>query len=283
MRGDQLITVMPRAPNGSGVDIVIRSFAGRGLQRLGSSARRCPPDPDRRVRRQLSDLISRRPSGVRVNAEGRSRRRAHRAPHACAGVELLARQQRRAHRSAGRNGGAARRLVGPSSEPQQLAGSSAEAGRDGSTAWPSTRIGQWIVAAIERQGLRMWDLTGPPDAEPMVLGRGARTTATTGAVFEPTGRWLAAEDLNGVTFWPATGRWPSVLRVAADQPRDVAFDPNGKWIAAASRRGGVEVWPSTVNGFPRRRLGLVADACRRRWPFRRTASSWRRVQGLEAC
>ena len=40
--------------------------------------------------------------------------------------------------------------------------------------------------------------------------------------------------------------------------RDVAFDPNGKWIAAASRRGGVEVWPSTVNGFPRRRLGLVA-------------------------
>ena len=99
----------------------------------------------------------------------------------------------------------------------------------------------------------MWDLMGPPDAEPMVLGRGATTTATTGVVFEPTGRWLTAEDLHGVTFWPATRRWPSVLRVAADQPRDVAFDPNGKWIAAASRRGGVEVWPPTVDGFPRRR------------------------------
>ena len=36
-------------------------------------------------------------------------------------------------------------------------------------------IGQWLVAALERQGLRMWDLTGPPDAEPMVLGRGAAT------------------------------------------------------------------------------------------------------------
>ena len=115
-------------------------------------------------------------------------------------------------------------------------------------------MGRWLVAAVERQGLRMWDLTGPPDAEPIVLGRGVATTATTGAVFEPTGRWLAAEDLHGVTFWPATRRWPWVLRVAADQPRDVAFDPNGKWIAAASRRGGVEIWPLTVDGLPHRRL-----------------------------
>jgi WD40 repeat protein len=60
-----------------------------------------------------------------------------------------------------------------------------------------------------------------------------------------------------VTFWPATGRWPSIFRVAVDQPRDVVFDPNGKWIAAASREGGIEVWPSADNGFPRRRLGLV--------------------------
>jgi WD40 repeat protein len=72
--------------------------------------------------------------------------------------------------------------------------------------------------------------------------------------FEPTGRWLAAEDLHGVTFWPVTGHWPWVLRVAADQPRDVAFDPNGKWIAAASRKGGVEIWPLTVDGPPHRRL-----------------------------
>ena len=63
----------------------------------------------------------------------------------------------------------------------------------------------------------MWDLTGPPDAEPMVLGRGPVTTI--GAVFEPTGRWLTAEDLNGVTFCPATGRWPSVMRVSAGGSR----------------------------------------------------------------
>ena len=101
-------------------------------------------------------------------------------------------------------------------------------------------------------------------------------------VFDPTGRWLTAEDLSGVTFWPATRRWPSVLRVAADQPRDVVFDPAGKWIAAASRKGGVEIWPSTVNGFPRRSCSRRACTCPN-WPFRRTASSSRQVQGLEAC
>ena len=114
-------------------------------------------------------------------------------------------------------------------------------------------VGRWLAAAFERQGLRMWDLTGPPDAEPIGLGRGA-VTATIAAVFDRTGRWLVTENLGGVTFWPSTGRWPSVFRVSADQPRDVAFDPDGKWIAAASRKGGVEIWPSTANGLPRRRL-----------------------------
>jgi WD40 repeat protein len=114
------------------------------------------------------------------------------------------------------------------------------------------RTSQWIVAALQAQGLRTWDLTHPPDAEPMVLGRGPVTTI--GAIFESTGRWLTAEDLNGVTFWPATGRWPSVLRVFGGFSRDVAFDPNGKWIAASAGRGGIEIWPSTVNSFPRRHI-----------------------------
>jgi WD40 repeat protein len=55
-------------------------------------------------------------------------------------------------------------------------------------------------------------------------------------------------------FWPTASRWPSVLRVAVDQPRDVAFEPNGKWIAASSRKGGVEIWPTTPDGPPRQVL-----------------------------
>ncbi len=137
------------------------------------------------------------------------------------------------------------------SEPRHLTGLSLKP-TEPITGVAFDRTSQWFVAALQGQGLRMWDLTGPPDAEPMVLGRGPVTTI--GAVFEPTGRWLTAEDLNGVTFWPATGRWPSVLRVSAGGSRDVAFDPNGKWIAASAGRGGVEIWPSTVNGFPRRHI-----------------------------
>ncbi len=137
------------------------------------------------------------------------------------------------------------------SEPRHLTGLSLKP-EEPITGVAFSRISQWVVAALQAQGLRMWDLTGPPDAEPMVLGRGPVTTI--GAVFEPTGRWLTAEDLNGVTFWPLTRRWPSVMRVSVGRPRDVAFDPKGKWIAASAGRGGVEIWPSTVNGVPRRRI-----------------------------
>jgi hypothetical protein len=42
-------------------------------------------------------------------------------------------------------------------------------------------VGRWLAAAVERQGLRMWDLTGPSDAEPIGLGRGA-VNATIAAV-----------------------------------------------------------------------------------------------------
>jgi WD40 repeat protein len=115
------------------------------------------------------------------------------------------------------------------------------------------RVGRWFAAALGRR-LTLWDLKGAVDAEPFTLGRG-RITATLGAAFDPCGRWLAAEDLGGLTFWPMAQRWPYVLRVSEDQPRDVAFDPAGKWIAAACRFGGVEIWPTVdAHGTPHRRL-----------------------------
>ena len=257
MRGDRLITAMPRAPKGPGADIVIRSFAGKGLRRLGflrGGAQRIQVDASGDG--YLISYPGERQVFASTLKEGAAGERQVLSTRAPVSSFWLAKIGERIA-LLDDEGGLYVAALSESREPQQLAGASARPGETvNDVAFDS--IGHWLVAAVERQGLRMWDLTGPPDAEPMVLGRGARTTATTGVVFEPTGRWLTAEDLNGVTFWPATWRWPSVLRVAADQPRDVAFDPNGKWIAAASRRGGVEVWPSTVNGFPRRRLGLVA-------------------------
>ena len=251
MHGDRLVTVMPRTPTGSGADILLRSFAGTSVQTLGflrgAPARiRIDESGDTYLisypgeRQLLTSTLARASTAERIVLSIG-------APissfwHGAGRIALLDDQ--------------GRLYVAPlaeSREPRQLPGASARAGETvNDVAFDAA--GHRLVAALERQGLRMWDLAGPPDAEPIVLGRGAATTATTGVVFEPTGRWLAAEDLHGVTFWPATRRWPSVLRVAADQPRDVVFDPGGKWIAAASRRGGVEIWPLAPGGLTRRQL-----------------------------
>ena len=253
MHGDRLITRMPRMPRGSGADIVIRPFAGSRSQKHGflqGGARRIQ--------------LNRSGDGYLISYPDRLHLFASTLTEGAAGERKVLGTQapildfwlaRRSERIAllDDSGRLQVASLAESREPQRLAGVSARPGEAvNDVAFDAP--GHWLVAAVERQGLRMWDLTGPPDAEPLVLGRGATMTATTGVVFDPTGRWLTAEDLNGVSFWPATTRWPSTLRVAADQPRDVAFDPNGKWIASASRRGGIEVWPLAAGRLARRQL-----------------------------
>jgi WD40 repeat protein len=254
VRGDRLITAMPRAPNGPGRDIVLRSLAAGDAQRLGFL--------NGRARRLQIDASG---DGYLVSYPGERQVLASTLKAGAAGQRIVLRTAAavsnfwladHGDQIAVLDDTSALRVgsLGDASVPRQLTGSSLrrEEVVNGVT---FDAGGRWLVAALQRQGLRMWDLAGAPDAEPMVLGRGVTTTI--GTVFEPTGRWLNAEDLNGVTFWPATRRWPWVMRVSADSPRDVAFDPAGKWIAASAGRGGVEIWPATVNGFPRR--SLAAD------------------------
>ena len=251
VRGDRLITVRPRAPNGPGADIVLRSLIAGDAQRLGflsGGARRLQIDASGDgyfvsypgERQVLASTLKAGAAGQRIVLRTS-------APVSSFWLDGNGEQIALLDETGALRVGS----LAHASEPRQLTGSSLKP-EERINGVAFDRISQWIVAALQGQGLRMWDLTGPPDAEPMVLGRGPVTTI--GAVFEPTGRWLAAEDLNGVTFWPATGRWPSVMRVSAGWSRDVAFDPNGKWIAASAGRGGVEIWPSTVNGFPRRHI-----------------------------
>ena len=253
IRGNQLITVRPRASTGSGADIVIRSFAGQDVQTLGTlrgaSGR---IEVDASGDRYFISYPGDRQLFASTLKEGTAGERKVLSTDTPISSFWLARTGERLA-LLDDVGGLHVASLAQSRQPQQLAGMSARPGETvNDVAFDSGA--RWLVAAVERQGLRMWDLRGPPDAEPMALGRGVATTATTGAVFEPSGRWLTADDLAGVTFWPATSRWPSVLRVAADQPRDVAFDPNGKWIAAAARKGGVEIWPLTAESLPHRRL-----------------------------
>jgi WD40 repeat protein len=248
VRGHRLIT---RAPNGPGADIVLRSVIAGDAQRLGflsGGARRLQFDAS-------GDAYF-------VSYPGERQVLASTAKAGAAGQRIVLRTSTpvssfwlddNGEQIAWLDETGALRVgsLVHASEPRPLAGLSLKP-TEPITGVAFNRTRRWIVAALQGQGLRTWDLTGPPDAEPMILGRGLVTTI--GAAFDPTGQWLAAEDLNGLTFWPATGRWPSVLRVPAGFSRDVAFDPNGKWIAASAGGGGVEIWPSTVDGFPRRQI-----------------------------
>jgi WD40 repeat protein len=251
VRGDRLITVRPRMKNGSGADIVVRSLSAENAQVLGFLSRGARwrqidasgdgylisyPSDSRVLASTLRDgaagerLVLRTSGPVsRFWLDGNSEQIAVLDETSALRVGPLAQASN------------ARQLIGSPLKPEEPI-----------TGVAFDRINHWLVAALQGQGLRMWDLTGPPDAQPLMLGRGAVTTIA--AQFEPTGQWLAAEDLNGVTFWPATGRWPWVMRASSGFSRDVAFDPNGKWIAASAGRGGIEIWPSTVNSVPRRHI-----------------------------
>jgi WD40 repeat protein len=250
VRGDRLITLRPRAPNGPGADIIQRSLSAGPVQKLGFLSK-----AERRLQIDasgdsylLSYLGERHVFASTLNAGAVRQRIALRTPAAVSSFWRAGNGEQIAVLD---DTGALRvSSLKDASEPRQLTGLSLKPGeRINGVAFD--RISHWLVAAVEG-GLRMWDLAGPPDAEPLVLGRGS--VVTIGAAFEPTGRWLTAEDLFGVTFWPATGRWPSLLNVPAGFSRDVAFDPKGKWIAASAGRGGVEIWPSTANSFPRRHI-----------------------------
>ena len=272
MRGDQLITTIPRAPKGSGVDIVIRSFAEKGLRRLGSlrgGAQRIQVEAsgDNYLISYPGDrqLFA---STLKKGAAGERKVLGTRAPVASFWLAKIG-ERIALLDDEGRLYVAA---LSESREPQQLAGASARPGETvNDVAFDS--MGHWLVAAVERQGLRMWDLMGPPDAEPMVLGRGARTTATTGVVFEPTGRWLTAEDLQwcdvlachvALAVGASSGDRPAEgcgirperevdrRRLAEGRHRGLAFDC--QWLPAIA-------------------VSVSCPACTRRcWPLRRTAS-----------
>ena len=101
----------------------------------------------------------------------------------------------------------------------------------------------------------MWDLTGPPDAEPMVLGRGAasrRSRAVVRANRAMAGR-RRSEWRDVLACYAGVG--PRSCRVSAGTGREMWHSiRTGSGLLPSAGRGGVEIWPSTVNGFPRRHI-----------------------------
>ncbi len=82
----------------------------------------------------------------------------------------------------------------------------------------------------------LWDLTAPPDTEPL------RVKDSFALAFSPAGRWLATGD-GWVSLWPLARTYPRVFRGHEEGITGVAFTADGTRLASTSEDGSVRVWP----------------------------------------
>ena len=88
--------------------------------------------------------------------------------------------------------------------------------------------------------VRIWDLTGPPEAKPIVSRRDALYSQR--IRFDSSGDWLVTNHVNELAFWPVDREYPRVLE-AGGKVGGLAFTPDGQLISSTSGGNYVRVWP----------------------------------------
>jgi WD40 repeat protein len=88
----------------------------------------------------------------------------------------------------------------------------------------------------------LWDLTDPPEAEPVALKR-SEVANCLNAAFDPGGRWLVTNNCFTVAFWPLAGHRMRTLRGNPGGSFDPAFSADGRWLASCPLNKPVLVWP----------------------------------------
>ena len=88
---------------------------------------------------------------------------------------------------------------------------------------------------------QVWDLKGPPDADPLVL-RNANVSFLNDFGFDPSGDWLLTAQQSGI-LWPLRSKRSHVLRRQSPPHIQVAFTPDGRSLVSTSDEGAVRVWP----------------------------------------
>ena len=104
--------------------------------------------------------------------------------------------------------------------------------------------GRWLLAFGKPEGTplyRVFDLQAPAGTEPLVLRRSDVVFANA-VDFDPSGRWLAAGNVDDTSFWALDGPRPLVLR-SDDNRRveDLAFTVDGRALVAAGQSS-VRLW-----------------------------------------
>jgi WD40 repeat protein len=95
----------------------------------------------------------------------------------------------------------------------------------------------------------LWDLDGPPDPEPAVVGRPGPGIDILGA-FDPGGHWLATSNaVDSVELWPLRTLRVRVIRGVSSTIWSMAFTSDGRWLATCGITQPARLWPlAAVSG-----------------------------------
>ena len=135
--------------------------------------------------------------------------------------------------------------------PRCLPGRCGDSAR-GSTSLRFDRSGSRLASSGNDQTVLIWNLDGPPDADPLEL-RPGDVLQMTAVAFHPGGRWVATADISGVAVWPFAHRYASILRGHASKIAGLAIAPDGSWVATSSWDSTIRVWPLSGDSRATRR------------------------------
>jgi WD40 repeat protein len=121
--------------------------------------------------------------------------------------------------------------------------------------------GSWVTVSGESTpgATYIWDLKGPPDAEPLVL-RNRDLTVSTGRAYHPDGLWLVSANNNsGAGLWPLHPKYPHVLHTRSSFPT-TSFTPDGKSLVAAWQSDALRLWPLSPGAGDAPRILMEGEA-----------------------
>ena len=100
---------------------------------------------------------------------------------------------------------------------------------------------QLVWGSSAQRSAFLWDLEGPPDAEPLSLPR-SDAAMTKQGIFHPREPWVAVVNMNTITFWAYDQPRRYALRGHKGITPGLAFTPDARFLVSCGEDGGY-VWP----------------------------------------
>jgi WD40 repeat protein/predicted Ser/Thr protein kinase len=115
-------------------------------------------------------------------------------------------------------------------------------------------------SSVDRVTL-LWDLDGPPDADPVTL-RMPESDVTALGQFTPGDDWLAVANRWGFNFWAVRQPQMRILRGHTKMITRLAFTPDSMWLLSCGGNDAIRRWSLDAKGGPAATLPLEVGSCR---------------------